>query len=331
MHPLANRRHTLQRLAGLAAALTWPMTTARAQTFPGKPVKVLVGAAPGGPVDFMARLYSDQATPALGQPFVVDNKAGASGTIAAGLTAKSAADGYTLMASGPAAVVVAPHLFAKLDYDPYKDFTPISMLGAGAFVLAVHPSVPVNNVAELITYAKANPGVLSYGSGGNGSSGQLCSESFAARAGVELLHVPYKGDGPAMADLLGGQLRMMFTAPNVALPHMKTGKLKILAVTTQERMSSIPEVPSVHETLNGFEYLGWVVLFAPASTPAAALDTLAGLWAKARQDPGVKARLEGLGMYPPARYASRESVVALLKSERDRTGQLVKKLGITPS
>lgn len=164
--PKSHRREVLNALAGMATAFTWPSSTVFAQAFPGKPVKLLVGAAPGGPVDFMARLYSDQATPSLGQPFVVDNKAGASGTIAAGQVAKSAPDGYTLMASGPAAVVVAPHLFAKLDYDPYKDFAPVSMLGAGAFVLAVHPSVPANNVAELIAFAKANPGTLSYGSGG---------------------------------------------------------------------------------------------------------------------------------------------------------------------
>jgi tripartite-type tricarboxylate transporter receptor subunit TctC len=302
-----------------------------AQSYPSKPVKILVGAAPGGPVDFMARVFGDLATPVLGQTFMVDNRPGASGTLAAAAASKAAGDGYTLMASGPGAVVVAPHIFAKLDYDPTKDFAPVCMMGAGAFVLAVHPSVPVNNVQELIAYAKSHPGALSYGSGGNGSSGQLCAESFAARAGVEFLHVPYKGDAPAINDLLGGQLKMMFTAPNVAWPHMKSGKLKVLAVTTQERMASIPDVPSVHETLNGFEYLGWVMMFAPSSTPQGVIDTLASYWSKARQDPAVKAKLDGMGMYPPARYASREAIQALFKSEKERTAQLVKKLGITPT
>jgi tripartite-type tricarboxylate transporter receptor subunit TctC len=326
-----SRRQILQGLAGLGAGLCLPASQAWAQSFPSKPVKLVVGAAPGGPVDFMARLYGDQATAMTGQSFVVDNKPGASGTIAAGMVAKSPQDGHTLFASGPAAIVVAPHLFAKLEYDPQKDFVPVCMLGAGAFVLAVHPSVPVNNVADLIAYAKKNPGSLSYGSGGNGSSGQLCSESFAARAGLNLLHVPYKGDGPAVNDLLGGQLKMMFTAPNVALPHMNSGKLKILAVTSQDRMGSLPQVPSVHETLSGFEYLGWVLLFAPAALPPEALNTLAAAWNRGLQDTNVKTRLEGLGMYPPSRYGSRESVNTLLKFERERTAQLVKKLGITPA
>lgn len=330
--PIKNtRRQMLQGLAGLGAGLCLPAHQSWAQTYPAKTVKLVVGAAPGGPVDFMARLYGDQATALTGQPFVVDNKPGASGTIAAGMAAKSAQDGYTLFASGPAAIVVAPHLFAKLEYDPQKDFVPVSMLGAGAFVLAVHPSVPVSNVAELIAYAKKNPGALSYGSGGNGSSGQLCTESFAARAGLDLLHVPYKGDGPAVNDLLGGQLKMMFTAPNVALPHMATGKLKILAVTSQDRMGSLPQVPSVHETLSGFEYLGWVILFAPATLPVDALNALASVWSRGLEEANVKTRLEGLGMFPPARYGSREAVLNLLKFERERTAQLVKKLGITPA
>jgi tripartite-type tricarboxylate transporter receptor subunit TctC len=294
-------------------------------------VRVLAGAAAGGPSDFLARVLADVAAPALGQPFVVDNKPGASGTIAAAMAAKAPPDGYTLMAGGPAAMVVAPHLFAKLDYDADRDFTPVAMLGAGAFVLAVHPSVPVTTVAELVALAKARPNTLHYGSGGNGSSGQLCAESFAARAGVELQHVPYKGDGPAMTDLLGGQIQLMFTAPNVALPHGKSGKLKLLAVTTQGRMDALPAVPAVHETLTDFEYLGWIVLYAPAAAPPAVLDALAAVWQQARQQPSVKARLEGLGMYPPARYASRDALQALMKAEKTRTAQLVKKLGITPA
>lgn len=322
---------SLTRRSLLAAAAATALGGARAQTtFPTKPVRVLVGAAPGGPADFLARVFSDVAAPALGQPFLVDNKAGASGTLAASLAAKSPADGYTVMAGGPAATVVAPHLFSKLEYDPLKDFVPVSMLGAGAFVLAVHPSVPANNLAELVAYAKKKPGALSYGSGGNGSSGQLCAESFAARAGVELLHVPYKGDGPAANDLLAGQIQMMFTAPNVAIPHQKSGRLKLLAVTTRERMPGLPDVPAVHEVVPDFEYLGWIILFAPANTPAPAMERLAALWNQARDQPTIKTRLDTLGMYPPPRYGSRDSLVAFMKNERTRTEALVKKLGITP-
>ena len=326
-----NRRQALHWLGASAAGIALPLPAAFAQAFPNKPVRVLVGAAPGGPADFMGRAFSDAASPALGQPFVVDNKPGATGTIAAGMAAKAPADGHTLLIGAPGAIVVAPHLIAKLDYDADKDFTPITMLGAGAFVLVVHPSVPANNLAELIAHAKAKPGALNYGSGGNGSSGQLCSESFATRAGVDLTHVPYKGDGPAVNDLLAGQIQLMFTAPNVAMPHIKSGRLKAIAVTSHERMGALPEVPSVHEALPDFEYLGWIVLFAPAATPAPVVDALATFWAQARNQPAIKSKLEGLGMYPPARYASREAVVGMLRAEKTRTAQLVKKLGITPT
>lgn len=326
-----NRRQALQWLGASAAGIALPLPAAFAQAFPSKPVRVLVGAAPGGPADFMGRAFSDAASPALGQPFVVDNKPGATGTIAAGMAAKAPADGHTLLIGAPGAMVVAPHLIAKLDYDADKDFTPITMLGAGAFVLVVHPSVPANNLAELIAHAKAKHGALNYGSGGNGSSGQLCSESFATRAGVDLTHVPYKGDGPAVNDLLAGQIQLMFTAPNVAMPHIKSGRLKAIAVTSHERMGALPEVPSVHEALPDFEYLGWIVLFAPAATPAPVVDALAAFWAQARNQSAIKSKLEGLGMYPPARYASREAVVGMLRAEKTRTAQLVKKLGITPT
>ncbi len=325
-----HRRQALQWLGASAAGLALPPSAALAQAFPHKPVRVLVGAAPGGPADFLGRTFSDAATPALGQPFVVDNKAGASGTIAAGMAAKAAADGHTLLIGAPGAMVVAPHLFAKLDYDPDKEFTPVAMLGAGAFVLAVHPSVPASTLAELVALAKSKPGSLNYGSGGNGSSGQLCAESFAARAGADLTHVPYKGDGPAVNDLLAGQIQLMFTAPNVAMPHVKAGKLKALAVTSHERLGALPDVPSVHEVLPDFEYLGWVLLFAPAATPAPVVEALATFWAQARQQPAIKGKLEGLGMYPPARYGNREALAGLLRAEKTRTTQLVKKLGITP-
>lgn len=327
--PTIQRRHLLRGIG--AAALALPFAPARAQAWPSRPVRVMVGAAAGGPSDFLARLYGEAATAALGQPVVIDNKAGASGTIAAGVAAKAAADGYTLMASGPSATVVAPHLFAKLDYEPDKAFTPICMLGAGSFVLAVHPSVPVNNLAELVALARSKPDTLNYGSGGIGSSGHLCAEAFAERAGVKMRHVPYKGDGQAVNDLLANQIQLMFTSPNVALPHGKSGKLKLMGVTTLERMASIGDVPAVHESMSGFEYLGWIILFAPAATPPAALDALAAAWAQGRGQPATKERLETLGMFPPARYGTRESLVAFVQAEKQRTEQLVKRLGITPT
>lgn len=331
--PLPNvpRRTALHALAGTLAGAALPWGAAHAQAFPSKPVRMLVGASAGGPSDFLARIYGDAAAARLGQSFVVDNKAGASGTIAGGIAAKASADGHTLLASGPASTVIAPHVFARLDYNPERDFAPIAMLGAGAFVLVVHPSVPATSLAELVALAKRQPDTLNYGSGGIGSSGHLCTESFADQAGVQLRHVPYKGDGQAVNDLLANQIQLMFTAPNVAMAHARSGKLRLLGVTTQERMGSIAEVPAVHETLPGFEYLGWIILFAPAATPAPVLDTLADTWAHTRVQPAVKERLDKLGMYPPQRYGSRATLQAFLQAEKQRTGALVKKLNITPS
>jgi tripartite-type tricarboxylate transporter receptor subunit TctC len=327
------RRQTLrqgwQLGAGMAALAATPW--ALAQSYPTKPVKVLVGAAPGGPADFLARTFSDVATAALGQAFVVDNKPGATGSLAAGIVAKSAADGYTLMAGAPTAIVTAPHIVAKLDHDPEKDFVPITMLGAGAFVLAVHPALPVNSVQELIALAKSKPKSLNFGSGGNGSSGQLCTEAFAAQAGIEMTHVPYRGDGPASIDLLGGQIQLMFTAPNVAIPHHQSGKLKIIGVSSRERMPSLPQIPSVFESLPSFEYYGWIILFAPSGTPPTVLEGLEKAWIQAKSQSAIKTKLDTLGMAPPIQFSSRESLLAFLKTERERTRVLVKKLGITPA
>lgn len=324
------RRIWLRDMAAAAVAMS-AMPWSWAQAYPNKPVKILVGAAPGGPSDFLARAFADAAAASLGQPFVVDNKPGAVGALAAGLAAKAGGDGYTLMSGAPTAMVNAPHLLAKLDYDPEKDFLPVTMLGAGAFTLSVHPSLPVNNVAELMALAKAKPNSLNYGSGGTGSAGHFCMEAFAAHTGIEMTHVPYRGDQPAMVDLLAGQVQLMFSAPNVAKPLMSSGKLKVIAVSSKERMAALPSVPAVHETAPGFENLGWIMLFANQGTPVAVLDALAKVWAQAKTQAGLKAKLDEFGMFPPAQYSTRESLQTFLKLERDRTRDLVRKLGIKPS
>jgi tripartite-type tricarboxylate transporter receptor subunit TctC len=236
------------------------------------------------------------------------------------------------MVAGPAAMTVAPFMYSKLGFDANADFLPVAMLGAGAFVLAVHPSVPARNIAELVAYARGNPNALSFGSGGNGSAGHLCAEAFAARAGIKMFHVPYKGDAAAVNDLLGGQIQLMFTAPNVTIPHARSGRVKLMAVTTKERMASLPEVASVHESgLADFEYLGWIGLYAPAATPRATIDALTALWDKARTQPAVRAKLDGMGMFPPAKYDTREAFTAYLKTEVVRTTALVRELGLKPN
>ena len=325
MHTPLDRRALLQGLAGLACSSPW---LAQAQNYPSRPVKMVVGSPPGGPSDFMARLFGDAISPALGQSFVVENKPGASGMPAADSVVKSAPDGHTLLMSGPASIAVVPHLFSKITYDPMRELTPVAMLGAGAFVLVVHPSVNVRNVQELIALARARPEGLTYGSGGNGSSGHLCTELFCNLTGTRMVHVPYKGDGQAVNDLLAGQIQVMFTAPNVAMANVKAGRLKLLAVTTRERVPSMPEVPAVHETLKDFEYLGWIIAFAPAATPRAVVETLANGWNKARMTPALQRKLDELAMNAPERFAQRATLLEFVKNEYNRLGQVIRDAGI---
>ena len=322
----ATRRHALQSLAAGAFAITAPSWAQ--SSYPSRTVKMVVGSPPGGPSDFMARIFGDALGPALGQSFVVENKPGASGMPAADSVVKSTPDGHTLLMSGPASIAVVPHLFPKITYDPMTELTPVAMLGAGAFVLVVHPSVNVRNVQELIALAKAKPDGLTYGSGGNGSSGHLCTELFCSLTGTRMTHIPYKGDGQAANDLLAGQIDVMFTAPNVAMANVKAGRLKLLAVTTRERVSSMPDVPAVHETLKDFEYLGWILAFAPAATPRPVIDKLTGAWNKARTTPAIQNKLEELAMRAPERFANRQTLIEFVKNEHARLGKLIRDAGI---
>ncbi len=315
--------------AALLAAAVAPR--AHAQAWPGKPLRVLVGAAPGGPSDFLARLMAEQLTPLLGQPVVVENRPGASSTFAADAVAKAPADGYTLLMSGPAAITNAPFVMARLNYDPARDLVPVAVIGAGAFVLAVSAALPVRTMAELAAYAAANPRKINYGSGGNGSSGHLAGEFYSQTANVQMTHVPYKGDGLAMNDLLGGQIQLMFTAPNVAVPHAKAGRLRVLAVTSRERLPSLPDVPTMVEAgVADFEYLGWIMAFVPAATPKPAIEALQAAWAKSRNQPAVRGKLEDLGMLAPERLASPAALAPFLRDEQARLARIVKAAGIKP-
>jgi tripartite-type tricarboxylate transporter receptor subunit TctC len=261
----------------------------------------------------------------MGQNFIVENKPGASGMPAADQVVKGTPDGHQLLISGPASIVVMPHMFSKITYDPMRDLVPVSMLGAGAFVLVVHPSVKANNVKELIALAKANPKQLTYGSGGNGSSGHLCTEYFNGLSGIEMTHIPYKGDGQAVIDLLAGQIQVMFTAPNVAMAHVKSGKLRLLAVTTKERVNSMPDVATVHEMgVKDFEYLGWIIVFAPAATPPAVVEQLSVAWLKVKNTPAIANKLNDLAMAAPERFANRANLLEFVKSEHARLGKLIK-------
>jgi len=261
----------LARLAALiagAAALAIATMPAAAQSFPSKPIRLVVPFPPGGPLDASARLIGQKLTEAWGQTVVVDNRPGAGGNIGADLVAKSAPDGYTVVMGALSTHAVNPHLFPKMPYDAVKDFAPITLVAITPNVLVVNPSLPVNSVKELIAYAKAHPGKLSFGSGSNGSAGHLAGELFKIDASVDMVHVPFKGGAPATQALLAGDTQLMFDNLANATPQVKAGKLKALAVTTAQRSPLAPELPTMAEAgLGGFDISTWYGLLAPAGTP----------------------------------------------------------------
>jgi len=326
---LLERRRLLASGAALSLSGLPYGVWAQQPAWPSRPVKMVVGSPPGGPSDFLGRMMADGVGPGFGQAFVIENKPGASGVPAAESVVRAPADGHTLLVTGPASIVVNPQLI-KAPYDPINDLTPVCCLGAGAFVLAVHPSVPANTLQELIALAKSKPGALNYGSGGNGSSGHLATELFSSLTGIRMTHVPYKGDGQAVGDLISGQVQLMFSAPNVLLPHVKTGKLRLIAVTTRERVASLPDAPTVHEQgVKDFEYLGWIIVFAPAATPRPIIEQLSAAWARAKTAQAVRDRLHSLAMSPPDRLSTPAALADFVKTEYARLGKVIKDANVT--
>lgn len=273
--------------------------TAFASDYPAKPVRLLVPAAPGGGADFLARIVGLKLGEAMGQSVVVENRAGASGTIAADLTAKSAADGYTVLMGQSTSIVIAPQLYQKLGYDTLRDLIPVTLVAEIPNVLVVHPSVPASSVKDLIAMAKAKPDLLNFASSGNGAPSHLAGEMFKASTGVNLTHVPYKGAGPAVNGLIAGEIQVMFAPIVSVLPHVRAGRLRALAVTSGARSAAAPELPTLAESgLNGYEISSWFGLFVPANTPAPVVDRLHRETAKALKLPDVIERLAKEGAEP---------------------------------
>ena len=273
---------------------------AAAQDWPAKPVRVIVPYPTGGGHDFASRVVAQRLADTLKQPFLVENRTGASGTIGAEYTAKSAPDGYTFMVASPAETVVGPFAGLKMNYDWEKDLAPVTVIGETPLAIAVHPSVPVKTIQELLAFAKANPGKLSYGTPGSGSTMHFAGESLKALAGIFIVHIPYRGAGPAVTDLLGGQVPMgIMGTPPVIAPH-KSGKIHIVAVTSAKRSPALPEVPAMAElpAYAGYNFTNWTGVFVAAKTPPAVIDRLAAEIAKAIQDPGVRERLVTAGVDP---------------------------------
>lgn len=264
--------------------------------FPDRPITIVVPSAPGGTTDFTARLIAEPLSRALGQPVVIDNRSGASGNIGNQYVAKARPDGYTLLLAYSGYQVGNPHLFRKAGWDPIKDFAPVALLTRAPQVVAARAGLPANNLRELIAYAKAHPGKLNYASSGNGSIQHIAGELFQQLSGTSLSHIPYKGSGPAVQDLLGGQVDLFFTTPASVVSQIKAEKLKALAVTSNARLSSLPQVPTTAESnFKGFALDSWFALYAPAGTPNDVVQQLSAEIARLLASPDLKKKAEDAG------------------------------------
>lgn len=298
-----------------------------AQGYPTKPVRLIVPFAPGGPADAGARTIVQKLTEATGMSMIIDNRAGAGGTIGSDLAAKSAPDGYTLLLGSPGPLSIGPSLYPKLPYDPVKHFTPVILAISSAFVTVVHPSVPVKSVRELVAFAQARPGQIRFGSAGNGSVLHLAGELFKTTAKADISHVPYKGGGPAMIDLLGGQIELMIVDIPLALPHVKSQKLRALGVTGRARSGLLPGVPSVSEAgVPGYEVSTWSGVLAPAGTPGEVIDRLQAAFAKALSYPDLKERFAGQGVEVEA--LGREQFAAVIREEIPKWAAVVRSAAV---
>ena len=314
------RRQFLHLAAG-AAAFPAVSRFASAQAYPTRPVRLVVGFPPGGPTDIVARLMGQWLLERLGQPLIIENRPGAGGNIATQAVINAPADGYTLLMASHANAINAT-LYSNLGFNFIRDVTPVAGLVQVPNVLEVNPAVPANTVAELIAYAKSNPGKLSYASAGNGTSAHLAAELFKTMTGVELLHVPYRGSGPALVDMLSGQVQVMFDAIPSSIEHIKAGKLRALAVTTARRSDALPDVPVIADTVRGYDTSGWFGVGAPAGTPVEIVDKLNKEFNAGLADPKMKARFAELGastmITTPAEF------VTYIAAETDKWAKAVK-------
>jgi len=328
---MTTRPFAIARLVPLVAAfLTIQIAAGFADGYPQAPIKLVIPLASGGATEMLARIAGTEASATLGQPIVIENRPGASGTIASAMVAKAAPDGYTLLFANFATHAVAPTMFPSLRYDPIKDFTPISYLASSPHLLLVSSDLKAKSVTDLIALAKSMPGKLNYASSGVGSPLHLAGEYFNATAGVEIVHVPYKSSGPALIDLMSGRVQMMFDNLSTALPYVQSGKLRALAVTSNMRSLLAPDVPTVRESgLPGFETYGWWGVLAPAQTPPAALEKLTSAYRGAIKTPSVVAQLTKQGYIPvgsdPAAFATH------IKSEIAKWGPIIKSTGLVVS
>ncbi|WP_240980447.1 Bug family tripartite tricarboxylate transporter substrate binding protein [Ramlibacter agri] len=322
MHSRPNRRAALLAVA----AATFAPLAARAAGFPDKPLRMVVPFPAGGAADLMARGLAQHLGEALGQQVVIDNRGGAGGTVAAELVARAPADGYTLFFATMGTQAINPALYPKLRYDPLKDFAPVALTHITPRVLVVGPSVQARSVAEFIALAKAKPGQVTYGSAGNGSSSHLSGALFESMAGVNMVHVPYKGSAPLLTDLLSGRVDATFDSFTVYEEYIKTGRVRALAVTSRTRMAALPQVPTLAEAgLTGYEVSNWLGLLAPAGTPREVVAKLHEATVRAMADAPMKRQLTALGIEPLT--STPEEFAALIRSEIPKWARIVKASG----
>jgi len=309
-----------------AAMLATAALPAAAQEYPGKPIRVIVAFTPGGTSDIVARMSSQILTEAFGRPSVVENRPGAGGTVGTELAARSAPDGYTLLVGHIGTLAVNPTLYTKIGYDPVRDFAAITLISRAPSIMVVHPSLPVKTVKEFIALARKNPGALEYGSPGSGSAGHLLMSYFTLMTKTDLLHVPYKGTGPALVDLMAGRISTVFTGTPGILPHVQAGRLRIIGISSAQRVASLPDVPTISESgLPGFEVTQWWGILAPAGTPRPVITRLNEVFGKALASPELRKRLAADGAEPA--HSTPEAFQAFIKSEVERWAPVIRASG----
>jgi tripartite-type tricarboxylate transporter receptor subunit TctC len=318
-----------RRLIAAALALCLPLAANAQTNYPDRPIKIIVGFAAGGGTDVAARILAQKMSEQLGQSVVVENRPGASGLIGADAVAKSPADGYTLMMGTQTTLAVAPLLNPKSSVDPARDFAGIGLVGISPLVLTTNPALPVKSVTELIALAKQKPGAINFGSGGVGTTPHMAGELFAFTAGISMVHIAYRGEAPALNDLLGGQLQVMFPNLSACIGNVRAGTLRALAVTSKQRSASAPEIPTIGETgLPGFEAATWFGLVAPAGTPKDVLAKLNTVVKRLGEMSDVQQRFNELGMMPASN--SPEELDAYIRSETAKWAKVIKDAGIKP-
>src|SRR5947209_3934466 len=312
-------------LAGLAGLTTSPVF---AQTYPQRPISLIVPWAAGGSTDILARIVGQNVHQSMGQPVIIENRTGASGNIGTLAASRAAPDGYTILFNTMSVHTMNHALFASMPFDGVKDFSPLTLLAYVTNTMVVHPSVPANTVPEFIAYARANPGKVIYASSGPGSTNHLCAALLEKMAGIEMLHVPYRGGAPAVADTVSGQVQMFFTAGTQSLPHVQAGKLKLLAVTEAKRSPYLPEVPTVAETVPGYEMTVWYGAFGPPGMPKEIVTKLNAEIARALFLPEVKQRMDDIAVEVAS--STPEELGERMRKDSEKWGGIIRTIGITP-